>query len=124
LADYHGLFIKRRIQSVLKLPFVGVDSPGQNHIGQPMYSKVHLYNLRALRLICSRHKAPGAPGVDCTISPEQRYRTQMYEINDSYAFIFPEVIIRRPIREHLAPIGYQLQPLIRTSNTDNPDSRE
>ena len=40
----------------------------------------------------------------------------MYEIIVSCVHLFNKVIIRLPIREHLAPIGYQMQPTISTFN--------
>jgi len=46
----------------------------------------------------------------------------MYKINDLKVFVFAFVIIQRPIREHLTPIGYHLQPTIRTFNPFISDS--
>ena len=40
----------------------------------------------------------------------------MYKIIVSCVHLFNKVIIKLPIREHLAPIGYQMQPMIVTFN--------
>ena len=40
----------------------------------------------------------------------------MYKIIVACVHLFNKVIIKLPIREHLAPIGYQMQPMIVTSN--------